>query len=336
MRVITNLERLGQAAGGIEVEYVPVPARGLSGLRARMRIAMRARSADFLHLDCEPYDSLWYCILLPLVGARRVRLVLSDLNLQLPKSQVGRLVAKAKGFAFRRVDLFLLLQHDFSGYRTFYALDPAKVRSLPFKVNSIELIQTLETGDSGWMFAGGSTHRDWPTLAAATRDLDLPLRIGIPDAGVTESVMEVGPTLGGATFSEKAVLIRHPPRPIEWLRWVASSKFVCLPIRKESLNPSGISTYLSCMALGKCVLISDGPAVRGFLDDSRAVIVPPGDPAALRSAIERLVRDPEWRESIARRGQEWALSLGGEESYYRTLLQLMGAIPETGVTSLGR
>ena len=290
---------------------------------------MRARSADVLHVDCEPYDSLWFCALLPLVGARSVRLVLSDLNLQLPQSRLARCVAALKGVLFRRVDLFLLLQHDFTGYRTFYGLDPERVRTLPFKVNSIELIQTLETSDRGWLFAGGSTHRDWPTLAAATKDLDVQVRIGIPDAGLTECVTEVGPTLDGATFSDRAVLIRHAPQPIEWLRWVASSTFVCLPIRKESLNPSGISTYLSCMALGKCVLISDGPSVRGFLDESRAVIVPPGDPAALRSAIERLVRDPVWRESIARRGREWALSLGGEESYYRNLLVLMGVVSGT-------
>jgi hypothetical protein len=326
MRVMSNLEGLGRVAPHIEVVRVATPPRGLAGVADRLRTARRAGAADVLHFDCDPHELLWFSVLLPFVGAREVRLVGSDPVLQLPGSRLARAKAWAKKIAFRRVDLFLLVQHDYSEYRTFYGMNAERVRSLPFKVNSIELIRTLETTDSGWLFTGGSTLRDWPTLCAAIQGLDLPVRIGIPNPSLTEPALETAPVLDGAAFPEATVLVRHPPQPIQWLRLAAAAKFVCLPIQKHSPNPSGISTYLSCMALGKCVVISDGPAVRGFLDDTRAVIVPPGDVPALRSAIERVVRDDAWRASIARRGQEWALSLGGEESYYRSLLQLMGAI----------
>jgi len=332
MRVMSNIDGLGRVAPDTDVRHVVFPGRGLGGLRERFGIARQAAGADVLHIDCDPYNGLWMCLLLPVAGARRTRLVLSDLVLQLPSSAAGRLAAWIKKLAFRRVDRFLLVQHDFAGYTAYYGMDAARVRSLPFKVNSIELIATLPTSDEGYLFAGGSTHRDWPTLAAAVRGLDMPVRLGISDDGLAEAVHVTAPVIDGAAFPDTAMLIRHPPRPIEWLRWVAGCRVVCLPIRKESLNPSGISTYLSCMALGKCVIISDGPAVKGFLDDTRAVIVPPGDPQALREAIDRANRDAAWREGIARRGQEWAQSLGGEDSYYRALLDLMGAAvrPDTG------
>ena len=51
--------------------------------------------------------------------------------------------------------------------------------------------------------------------------------------------------------------MRHGADPESWLRFVAHSKFAVLPITKESLNPSGISTALSIMALGKALVVTD-------------------------------------------------------------------------------
>jgi glycosyltransferase involved in cell wall biosynthesis len=323
--VMSNIKSLTNEFPEIDFRLIPKNRAGIAGIADMIKTAWCARSADYFHFDCPGREGVLYALFLNILLAKRVKFVLSDVNLNIPKSLCQHLRARLKGRLLQRVDVFLLLQQDFSGYQRYFAIDPLKVRSLPFKVNSIGLIKTLDTSDQGFIFAGGSTLRDWRTFAEALAGLDMPVRIGLRDDSLEATTFEEAPTIDGVAFSKNVMAIRHTAAPIEWLRWVAGAKFVCLPIMKDSLNPSGISTYLSCMALGKCVIISDGPAVRGFLEDDRAVIVPPGDPAALRAAIDRVAGDTKWRDYIAARGRDWALSLGGEETYYRNLVKLMGA-----------
>ena len=75
-------------------------------------------------------------------------------------------------------------------------------------------------------------------------------------------------------------------------------------------NPaSAISTHFTSplklfeyMAAGRAIVASDLPALREVLHhETNAILVPPGDPAALAVAIARLARDPELAERLARR-----------------------------------
>ena len=68
------------------------------------------------------------------------------------------------------------------------------------------------------------------------------------------------------------------------------------------------------MALKKCVIISNCPAVDGILEnDKHAIIVPPGDVDALKNAITRAWTDDEYRNRIAENGYQYAMSLGGTD-----------------------
>ena len=60
------------------------------------------------------------------------------------------------------------------------------------------------------------------------------------------------------------------------------------------------------MALGIPVLVSDLPALREIIDPpARGAVAPPGDPAALAAAIERLIDDPASRASLGEAGRAW-------------------------------
>jgi glycosyltransferase involved in cell wall biosynthesis len=67
------------------------------------------------------------------------------------------------------------------------------------------------------------------------------------------------------------------------------------------------------MALGKCVIITEGPATRGVLTEKEVVLVPAGDPAALADAMRGVWSDDARRRDIAARGRRFALALQGEE-----------------------
>ena len=61
---------------------------------------------------------------------------------------------------------------------------------------------------------------------------------------------------------------------------------------------------LEAMAAGVPVVASAVYGVPEVVDESVAELVPPGDPAALASAIERLVSDGEHRDKLMRAARE--------------------------------
>jgi len=77
---------------------------------------------------------------------------------------------------------------------------------------------------------------------------------------------------------------------------------------KVRAYPTGQTVLLEAMALARCCVVTDTPAMRDYVeDDETALLVPPGDPVALRDAIERAYDDEDLRRRIgvaARRSVE--------------------------------
>ncbi len=73
---------------------------------------------------------------------------------------------------------------------------------------------------------------------------------------------------------------------------------VVVPLR-PSLHAGGVTGILEAAAMGKPAIVSDIEAIRDFvLPGETALMVPPGDTAALRRAIERLAADPALRARL--------------------------------------
>ncbi|HEX6201450.1 MAG TPA: glycosyltransferase family 4 protein [Thermoanaerobaculia bacterium] len=85
---------------------------------------------------------------------------------------------------------------------------------------------------------------------------------------------------------------------------------------------------LEAMALGVPVVAFDIPTVAEVVEaDDSALLVPPGEPAALAAAIERVLADPELAARLGRRGRELfaarftlAASARGMTALYRRLV----------------
>ena len=93
----------------------------------------------------------------------------------------------------------------------------------------------------------------------------------------------------------------------------ATSAFAVVPILQNHYQ-TGIATILEMMAMGKCVIATKTfGQTDTIVDGETGVYVPPGDPRALRAAIERMRADPEGVARIgraARRFVEERASLG--------------------------
>ena len=110
-------------------------------------------------------------------------------------------------------------------------------------------------------------------------------------------------------------LRRDPPPGLTWERWVPYERL------GDELGAAGIALGVfgtsdkaarvvpnkvwQAMAARRPVVTADTPAVREQLADGRsALLVPPGDAAALAGALRRLAADPGLRERIAAAGHE--------------------------------
>lgn len=173
------------------------------------------------------------------------------------------------------------------------------------------------TGDSGYIFSGGMSRRDYPTLVKACDGLPYPVKIVVP----APDQAQVHSTFLNESALPANVKIVHDDGSLEsFIGHIAQARLVVIPTKKRDFASTGTSVYLTAMALGKCVIISAGPTSDDILNDGQAVIVPAEDPRALREAMQRVYEDDAFRNRVAQTGREYALGLGDEKRFFRSLL----------------
>lgn len=140
--------------------------------------------------------------------------------------------------------------------------------------------------------AAGQLLRDYPCLIEAVRDLPVRVQIAAGSPWIEKTAMPTSELPKNVTWGK---LNRFELRQL-----YARSALAVVPIQQNHYQ-TGIATILEMMAMGKCVI-----ATRTFgqtdtiVDGKTGVYVPPGDPKALRDAIERLIANPA---EAARMGQ---------------------------------
>jgi len=319
--VISNLYALEHASRhGVELRFIPHP-RGEAGPLARARAFWQALWCDYALINCSPRDLFELCLLKLVVPFSRCKVVSLDTVLPVPRvtGQRQRLTLWLKKVLFRQAHLFIEYFKETDGYERHYGIPRAKFRYVPFKINRYDKVLQTPTRDDGYIFCGGNTRRDFKTLIEAARGLSCPIKIVTMREAV---ISEHGSTVDERNLPPHVEVIRHDGSD-SFLDYIAAARLVVLPIRKENISASGIGVYLASMALGKCVVISEGPAVNGVVPEKAAVIVPAEDPAALRAAIKRVLADDRYRESVAAAGRRYALSLAGEERLCESVLDVL-------------
>lgn len=311
IRILTNLGRLDavrlEGFPAEVVRYAGMPS-GLAGMASLYR---RLGTVDYALVNCAPSDLLLLCLLRWLRPFARCRIVSLDTVLPVPRldTLAQRLRLWTKVLLFKRVDLFIEYFRDTRGYEKWYGIARRKFRYVPFKINRYEKVVATPATDAGYVFCGGNTRRDFATLLEAVRDTRYPVRIVTM---ANDTIVGHGSFLDESRLPANVEVLRHDGSDT-FVDHVAAARLVVLPIRKENISASGIGVYLASMALGKCVIISSGPAVDGVIPAGSAIVVPPEDPRALREAIALAYDDGDLRREVGERGRAYALGLGGED-----------------------
>ncbi len=316
MVILTNLENF------------PLRWRTEQGLAGESRIVQspgefmeesERAPASVALINCNPRLVYELAARLILTRRRTVAVVAVDLVLRQPRSFAGRLLLPAKRLLLNRVDHFIHYFRDVRGYETVFGIGPARSSFVPFKANLAGASVSAGT-DGEYVLCLGRTLRDFDTFFAAMERLPYPGAISKPNLELMR--------LHGSRFSRG---IQELPRNVRILeddgtdacmaQMLRAAKIVAIPILKESMAASGCSTCINAMLFGKCVVASEGPGFSDVFTNGELLCVPPEDATALAQAIDRLWRDNELREQIARQGQQYARWAGGEQELFHRLIE---------------
>lgn len=146
--------------------------------------------------------------------------------------------------------------------------------------------------EPGLICAAGQLLRDYDTLIEAVRDLPgVRLQVAAGSPWIDSTLKPRGPLPENVSWG------KH--NRFELRQLYARAQLAVVPILQNEYQ-TGIATILEMMAMGKCIVVTK---TRGqtdtIVDGETGVYVPPGDPAATRAAIQRLLANPE---DIARIG----------------------------------
>jgi glycosyltransferase involved in cell wall biosynthesis len=147
-----------------------------------------------------------------------------------------------------------------------------------------------------YLFSGGNSNRDYSQLAQAVDGLDLKVIIACSDTRLLQNI----------AFPDNVELVNV--QRDEFRRLMAESGINVVALRKGLLRSAGHQTFLNAMTMGKAVIVTDPQSARDYIEDKvDGMLVPPGDPVALRVAILKLMEDPDFELRLGQAAMKKAI-----------------------------
>jgi glycosyltransferase involved in cell wall biosynthesis len=276
-----------------------------------IRTALKGlRESDLVMINSNPRLLLQLSATMVIMPWRRRPLLGCDIVLREPNEVRYRLLSPFKRFLLSRVDHFMHLFKDLTGYKRVFGIGPERSSFTAFKPNLRYKTEVKPNSEGGYVLCLGWSMRDFDTFFLAMEKLAIPGAIAKPDF---EQLRRNGSkfTRRVAELPKNVSVLEHDPKSYaSQAELISGAKLVVVPLLKSCLVMAG--TPYNAMLLGKCVVLTSGPAINGLFEDGEVIPVPAEDPDALASAIERAWNDDELRRRVARAGYQRTLQLGGE------------------------
>ena len=137
--------------------------------------------------------------------------------------------------------------------------------------------------------AGGRAYCDWPTLFAAAEGADWPLTVVCS--------AEDRPEVDRLNAKGRATVLTGLDH--DAFRAVLEDASACAVVMREAGLSQGHVRLADAVEAGAPIAATATRSLEGYVADGEtALLVPPGDPAALRAALDRLHTDPALRERL--------------------------------------
>lgn len=187
-------------------------------------------------------------------------------------------------------------------FMTLYQCPKKQLRYVPFGINPDsyqvdKVCKPVSAVSSACMpmilSVGTDIHRDVGLLRQITREM---AEYDFVFATANREYLKL-------SFSPNTLVLRTDLQEMRWL--YKNCACVVIPL-KYNEHASGCTTALEAAAMGKPVVISDVPGIRGYVENGvTGIIVPCGDGEAMKNAIARLVSDPAYADRMGRNAHEF-------------------------------
>jgi glycosyltransferase involved in cell wall biosynthesis len=222
------------------------------------------------------------------------------------------------GRVARRIDRMLVYSSSEERHATeTLGIAPEKVQRIYFHADEQFFRPDGRASEPDLICAAGQLLRDYDCLVEAVRDL--PVRVQIA-AGSPWIDKKLEPSSGLPDNVSWGRLDRHGLREL-----YSRSAIAVVPI-KQNPYQTGIATILEMMAMGKCVVATRTHGQTDtIVNGETGVYVPPGDSAALRSAIQRLLANPDEARRIGQAARKFIEEQAGLNLFVTRLAEAVRA-----------
>ncbi len=253
---------------------------GIDPLRA-LRVLFRRRDADLV-LACFESPTV-VLLLLRRLFRFRPPIVIVDIGL----GGEWPIRRRILNFVVPRLDGIIVLSENQVTYIHERWKTNARVVTVLQHVD-VDFYTPEPTPDGGPILSvGDDVGRDFDTLIEAVAGSAQSFEVNLKTSRPLHA-LDALPEAGRGQFN----VLRERLSSVAYRQLFVSASCVVLSIH-HSLHSSGVGTLLEAMAMGKPIIVSDSPGIRDYIiPDETALVVPCGDAAALRDAIELLARDP--------------------------------------------
>ena len=202
--------------------------------------------------------------------------------------------------AFARVERFVVystFERDL--YADYFDIDIDRIDRLDWAMETPPVaddaaMASLDLPARPFIAAGGGEGRDYATLIEAMRRL--------PDINL---VLMCRPhNLARLAPPDNVRVHANLPAPLFW-RVISDSRLSALPLRDDR-TACGHITMIGAFRLGAPVVATASRGVADYVGNGRAIVTPPGDPAALAAAIRAAFEDEAGLRAIAARARAFA------------------------------
>lgn len=275
-----------------------------------LRVLLRERGCDLVLASFETPA-------IPLLAARgllRFKPLVAAVDIGL--AEVWRMRERMLDFAIPRLDAIFVLSSNQVDYIRRRYNTKAVVQYIPQHVDTSFYQPEPTPPDAPILTVGYDRGRDFPTLLQAAHGLEVPV------------VIKAELDIDRSQYPNVQVVRGFRPA-IEFRALFRDSRFVVVPLL-PSIHSAGIGTVLEAMAMGKALIVSDSPGIRDYaIHEETCLLVPCGDPVALRQAILRLLCEPETCRRLGSNGRSFVEKYCAQPVYAKNLADAIQNLFET-------
>lgn len=168
-------------------------------------------------------------------------------------------------------------------YQRVLSLKPSEISLCPFPWYDNKWLRSVNkpADNERFVLASGRSYRDYATLAAAVKDLDINVLL------IARKFNLAGVDLPDNVRTMDLLPLR------EYQTLLHQAQFVVLPLMNRP-HAAGDSHIVQSMSAGKAIIASRTPSPEAYICSGiNGLLVPPHDPSSLREAILHLWQNPQ-------------------------------------------